>query len=300
MARGRMINTTVALDPEFNAMSLEAQLLFLRAIPHLDRDGLLVGIPAVLWATIAPLMPDLLPLMDGIVEEWKQAGLITVFETKIGPVFYFDSFHRNQVGLRYDREPESRIPLPDGFERTADGIRQAANSTPEAVRQSSGNVPAQEKGKGSRKGKEVEGNGKTRVRAHEPTQPNPPAPSPTPALQIFQEFHTRDSPSSAQATAIVQTVSDLDRWRAVLTEWSLRGFNTGNVRGLLDWYREGIPPASKNGADHGKHGRRTAPEPAPAAAADDEPFDEERVRKQLRIARGYAPAETPADTAAGL
>ena len=141
MARGRMIATSIALDPEFNAMSDLAQLCFLRAVPHLDRDGLIIGQPAALWATIAPLQQDWLPLMQNIIVEWKRAGLIIIFDTKIGPVLYFDGFHKNQVGLRYDREPESRLPIPDGYERSVDGIRQASGKHPESIRQTSGKHP---------------------------------------------------------------------------------------------------------------------------------------------------------------
>lgn len=143
MARGRMIATSIALDPEFNAMSDLAQLCFLRAVPHLDKDGLIIGQPAALWATIAPLQQDWLPIMQNIIVEWERAGLVIIFDTKIGPVLYFDGFHKNQVGLRYDREPPSRLPIPDGYERTADGIRQTSGKVPADIRQTSGKVPQQ-------------------------------------------------------------------------------------------------------------------------------------------------------------
>ena len=40
MARGRMISCAIATDEDFNNMSVDAQFLFMRAVPHLDRDGL--------------------------------------------------------------------------------------------------------------------------------------------------------------------------------------------------------------------------------------------------------------------
>jgi hypothetical protein len=144
MARGRMINTTIALDPEFNAMSLEAQILFLRTIPHLDRDGLIIGQPAALWATVAPLQPALMATMQDAIDEWVLAGLVEVLPTKIGAVVYFSSFHTNQVGMRYDREPASRLPLPEGYERTADGLRKVADNPPEDIRQESDNPPRED------------------------------------------------------------------------------------------------------------------------------------------------------------
>lgn len=172
MARGRMVNTTIALDPEFNAMSAEAQLCFLRTVPHLDRDGLIIGQPAALWATIAPLMPGLLASMPSVIDEWKRAGLIVVFDTKIGPVLYFDGFHRNQIGIRYDREPASRLPLPEGYERTADGIKQVSGKVPESIRQPSGNDPLEVEVE-----VEVEGGDRACVTEPPPAEPEFPPPS---------------------------------------------------------------------------------------------------------------------------
>lgn len=142
MARGRMINTTIALDPEFNALSPAAQLLFMRTIPHLDRDGLVIGQPTALWAQIAPLMPDYLPLMAGAIDEWAAAGFVRVIPTKIGPVLYFNSFHTNQVGMRWDREPASRIPLPDGIKRTPDGLEFNDGDLTANCRKNDGNPPS--------------------------------------------------------------------------------------------------------------------------------------------------------------
>jgi hypothetical protein len=141
MARGRMTNTTIALDPEFNAMSLEAQFLFLRTLPHLDRDGLIIGQPTALWAMIAPLMPQLLAVMPKSIDEWMAAGFVRVIDTKIGPVLYFKRFHDNQIGMRYDREPPSRIPLPEGIERTHNGLIFPSGNLPAIFRQDDGNPP---------------------------------------------------------------------------------------------------------------------------------------------------------------
>ena len=56
MARGRMLSIDVAGDPHLNRLSLEAHLLYVQTIPHLDRDGLVSGHPLLLWAKrgIAP------------------------------------------------------------------------------------------------------------------------------------------------------------------------------------------------------------------------------------------------------
>jgi len=171
MARGRMINTTIALDPEFNGLSIEAQLMFLRTVPHLDRDGLIIGQPTALWATVALLMPDLMTDMQVIIDEWIDAGLVIVITTKIGPLLYFTAFHRNQVGFRYDKEPPSRYSLPDEYERTKHGIRHIDGNLTEDCRKTSVSVSEQEEVE-----VEVEVEEGDRARMTEPEEPRQPLP----------------------------------------------------------------------------------------------------------------------------
>lgn len=218
MARGRMISTTIALDPEFNAMTEEAQLCFLRTVPHLDRDGLIIGQPAALWATIAPLMPSLLPRIPTVIAEWQRAGLVQVFDTKIGPVLYFDGFHRNQVGIRYDREPASRYPLPDDCERTPDGIRQV-----------SGNVPLEE---------EVEREVEREVEAEE-ERPAAAAKSSSVVSPAWQAY-TENMPGvvtpviADQVNALIDDYGDRDVYRAIVIACERNKRSLGYVKGVLE------------------------------------------------------------------
>ena len=130
MARGRMISQSVALDIEFNKMTLEAQLLFMRAIPHLDRDGLIQGHPVALWAKIAPLLPDLMEMMEDCIQEWLNAGLVILYDSPYGPVIYFCSFSKNQVNMRYEREAESLFPPPPGYYRNGRGLEPLSGPLP--------------------------------------------------------------------------------------------------------------------------------------------------------------------------
>lgn len=170
MARGRMINQTIAEDLEFNEMSIEAQLMFVRAIPFLDRDGLINGHPSILFGKIAPLLPTLLPQMPTIINEWLTAGLVFRYFDGKTPVLHFKGFTQNQIGLRYDREPESQFATPPGYTRTKTGLQKNAGDPPPSqddnsdnggtppqppkddcdtlpadFRQSSGNLPPEEK-----------------------------------------------------------------------------------------------------------------------------------------------------------
>ncbi len=147
MARGRMLNATVATDKRLAGLSLESELLFLKALPHLDRDGLILGDASILWAQICPRRPELLPMTEAAVVEWIDAGLVVAYETDNGRALWFPNFTKNQAGFRYDREPPSTIDCPPGCIRTADGIvpdglAHSCDKHPEACRQTSGKHPA--------------------------------------------------------------------------------------------------------------------------------------------------------------
>lgn len=146
MARGRMISQTIDYDPEFNALSIEAQLLYLRAIPFLDRDGLIVGNPFGLLGRIAPLMESFAPQMPSIINEWIEQGLVVRYSCKIGPVLFFKGFAKNQSGMHYDREGESRFDPPPGWVREEKGmVQNESGVSPELVRSESGKSPAEVK-----------------------------------------------------------------------------------------------------------------------------------------------------------
>jgi DnaD/phage-associated family protein len=138
MARGRMISQTVATDKRLNSLSEEAELAFLKTIPHLDRDGLIVGDPVLLAAKICPRRPALGAQLGGIIREWIDSGLIISYDTDEDPVLFFPGFTKNQVGLRYDREPASVYPPPPGYYRNGNGLEPTEN---EPAKSGDGNVP---------------------------------------------------------------------------------------------------------------------------------------------------------------
>lgn len=133
MARGRMINQTISEDIEFNGMSIEAQLMFVRTVPFLDRDGLINGHPAILVGKVAPLLTDMFDKMSAIIDEWIETGMVIRYLDEKVTVLYFKGFTQNQVGMRYDREPASQFRVPPGYTRTSEGLKKsqppADNST---------------------------------------------------------------------------------------------------------------------------------------------------------------------------
>lgn len=130
MARGRMLNQTVATDKKLNELSMEAELLYLKTIPHLDRDGLILGEPMLLWAKVCPRRPELMNKTGGLISEWIKSGLVNAYKDSGDTVLFFVGFAKNQVGMRYNREPASTFAPPPGYRRTKEGMVQHGNNAP--------------------------------------------------------------------------------------------------------------------------------------------------------------------------
>lgn len=146
MARGRMLATTIADDKRFNALPVDAALVYLMTIPQLDRDGLILGEPMLLWGQVCRRRVDLMPHMADIVTAWITSGLVTAYKTEDGDtVLHFTGFQKNQ-SMRYDREAASRFPCPPGFSRTdkglePDGVQPSIDEQLEQLRTNSGLTP---------------------------------------------------------------------------------------------------------------------------------------------------------------
>lgn len=172
MARGRMINTAIAEDEQFNEMSINAQFLFVRTIPHLDRDGLITGNPVLLAAKIAPLLTQLHGEIGSVIQEWIENEFVILYKDGKRDVLFFPSFRKNQIGMRYEREPESEFAPPPNMLRTKDGLIQdesgsngnQKNNRAEECRKNAGELPAEEKRR------EVEEKAATHARAQENTR----------------------------------------------------------------------------------------------------------------------------------
>jgi len=133
MARGRFISESVAKDARLNSLSVEAQLVYLMTVPHLDRDGLIEGDPDVLWGTVCPKRRQFLDRMAEFIQEWAKAELVLMYDSDDGPVLWFKGFAKNQMGMRYDREAPSKFPPPPD------------SATPDQLRTNSGNCRAEVK-----------------------------------------------------------------------------------------------------------------------------------------------------------
>lgn len=57
------------------------------------------------------------------------------------------------------------------------------------------------------------------------------------AVVLYRDILGR-SPSKPQMQLIADTVSDMTRWREVVTRWAARGYKATNVDGMLEWYAQ--------------------------------------------------------------
>jgi len=122
MARGRMLSTEASTDPDLNAISADAALLYLFTLPHLDRDGLIDGRPGVIFSRAIPLRFDLLDKTPSLINEWKAQRLVIAYEWKDGPILFFKGFRKHNSGLDYAKEPASKFPPPPGWHRSKEGL----------------------------------------------------------------------------------------------------------------------------------------------------------------------------------
>ena len=125
MAQGRFTSRTIAIDPKLALLSETAELLYLKTIPHLDRDGLCTGEPYALLGMISPLrFSQLQGRIVACVDEWVARELVIRYQTSVGMVLLFTGFAKQQK-LQYEREAPSQYPPPPGYLRTAKGMMRA-------------------------------------------------------------------------------------------------------------------------------------------------------------------------------
>jgi hypothetical protein len=122
MPSGRLLSKTVATDKSLNRLSLQAQAVYMMTIPHLDRDGLIIGEPLLLMAQVAPLRAaELVSVMADLIQEWIAAELVVLYHDSASdqPVLFFKN---QELSSHYVREASSIFTPPPGYERTSKGL----------------------------------------------------------------------------------------------------------------------------------------------------------------------------------
>lgn len=64
-----------------------------------------------------------------------------------------------------------------------------------------------------------------------------------PPLKILREVFPDAFPTLFQIDEILQTVTDMELWREVVRYWGGRGYQSRNIRGMLEFYQTGGPAA---------------------------------------------------------
>lgn len=123
MAKGRLISSEIARDPELNAMSIEALLCYILAFTNLDRDGLIDAHPNKLWATVCPMQTTLFDQLPRLVDEWIRTGKVVRYPIGGGQyALFFKDFRKYNLRLKYHNEAESVFPPPPGWMRSKAGL----------------------------------------------------------------------------------------------------------------------------------------------------------------------------------
>jgi hypothetical protein len=186
MPDGRFLSKRIAWSDQVNGVSLEADYLFMRMIPHLDREGRVSGSAKAIKAMTCPLRDEMTSeKVESALCELADAGLIVRYTADDGTeCVSFPGFLSHQRGARLDREAPSRVPSPPATPRSksATSRRRSASTrsrsgpTPELVRVSEvkGSEVKQSEVKGASAGAEPDTSG---------SDPDRPPPGP-PALAL--------------------------------------------------------------------------------------------------------------------
>lgn len=138
MAEGRFVSKSISTDYELNCVvSLEADYLFEKCIPHLDRDGRMTGHPGEVKAKAVPLRAEMsVDVVNDCLGELAAAGLVLWYEVEGKPALWFKGFAPHNKGMRYEREATSRLPAPNHpkAQRLTTLLRESSVSSPAEVK----------------------------------------------------------------------------------------------------------------------------------------------------------------------
>lgn len=132
MADGRFVSKSIAQSEQLGRVSLEADYLFVRCIPHLDREGRMTGNPELVRSMVCPLRAELTQdRVAAALTELAKEDLVVWYEARGRQCLFFPGFERHQRGIRKDREAASRFPPHTGADAQPFLINNGSRSTPE-------------------------------------------------------------------------------------------------------------------------------------------------------------------------
>ena len=111
MAQGRFVSRAIAHNRQLASVSLLADHLFTKCIPHLDVEGRMTGDPELVKIVAVPLRDEITHAMvPELLAELVSAELVIWYEAGGKQILEFPGFPDNQPGLRKDREAPSKLP----------------------------------------------------------------------------------------------------------------------------------------------------------------------------------------------
>lgn len=110
MPEGRMVSRSISQSEQLAGVSWQADFLFGRMIPHLDVDGRMTGVPALVKALAVPLRAEIeAEHVPALLKELGDARLLVWYEADGKQAVEFPAFSTHQRGMKPDREAPSRF-----------------------------------------------------------------------------------------------------------------------------------------------------------------------------------------------
>jgi len=269
MARGRMLNNSVCASKKFHDLPDDTcRLMATWTISMLDVQGVFYGDPAMVKSIIFPRRMDItIEQVAGYLDAMEQVDLIRRFEAKGETWQWWPGFMSNQAGLRVDREtpshpaPPMMPPLPPAppivlnydeetpsevlpiDDKQADDCRNEAGNSRESSGNKAGIIPPEYEHEQEVKTSEVKAKKKQRA---EPRKKRVLIP----AIEVFR-LNTQRYPPKILYDDIVAAVGtsevNLKLWASIVKAYVGNGWNPGNVRNMLEYFKKReIPAPAKN------------------------------------------------------
>jgi hypothetical protein len=106
-----MLSRSIAQNEQLAHVSLEADYLFARCIPHLDCEGRMPGHPTLVKSIVCPLRDEITPQrVPDLLRSLVAQGLVRWYEAGGKQVLEFPGFKAHQTGMKLDREAASTLP----------------------------------------------------------------------------------------------------------------------------------------------------------------------------------------------
>lgn len=213
----RILKQSICTSPNINSLSVGAETFFYRLLVQCDDYGQFFANASILRALCFPMKID--KVSEKAVEDWLgeivRAGLAWLYEVEGVRYLQISKWDKHQqIRAKKHKFPQPLSDDSNGNQLLT--IVPVIQSNP--IQSNPDSEPAH---------------------AGESKPKREPKPL---AIEKYHEF-TKCWPNNVQSGLIVESVTDLEKWEGSVKEWMARGYNPKNAKAILDWYKNGIPPA---------------------------------------------------------